>query len=53
LRRGGREKVTYASDCEYISLNQHRQLAQESTEIGKMLGSMLKNPASFLLTSDG
>lgn len=44
--------IGYARDCEYITLNQHKDLARESAEVGKMLGSMLKSSASFLLSSD-
>ena len=44
--------LDYAKDCDYISSEQHMLLISAVEEIGKMLGSMLKNPESFLLTSD-
>lgn len=43
--------LDYARDCGYISHDQHAELAQVVTEIGKMLGSMLNNPGPFLLKS--
>ena len=43
--------LDFAKDCGYISEVQHLQLTNLILEIGKMLGSMLRNPAPFL-TSD-
>ena len=44
--------LDFARDCDYISPEQHRELTDQCTEVGKMLGGMIKNPKPFLLTSD-
>jgi four helix bundle protein len=41
--------LDFAKDCHYITESQHEHLTALNDEIGKMLGSMLNNPASFLL----
>ena len=43
--------LDYARDCGYISPDEHRRLAEFCCEIGKMLGSMIKTPERFLLTT--
>ena len=43
--------LDFARDCRYISLEQHAELVSKCEEVGKMLGSMMKNPASFLITN--
>jgi four helix bundle protein len=40
--------LDFAKDCGYIAETQHIELTSLSRVIGKMLGSMLKNPRSFL-----
>ena len=40
--------LDFARDCAYINDDQHQYLTGLSQEIGKMLGSMLRNPSSFL-----
>ena len=40
--------LDFARDCTYITLEQHGALAALSSEIGRMLGAMLKNPGPFL-----
>ncbi len=40
--------LDFAHDCAYITLEQHGALAALSSEIGRMLGAMLKNPGPFL-----
>lgn len=42
--------LDFARDCGFITTDQYRELAIMSEEIGKMLGSMIKNPDSFLIT---
>src|ERR1051325_4155385 len=37
--------LDFARDCRYITVEQHAELGSLCTEIGKMLGSMIKNPA--------
>lgn len=44
--------LDYARDCGYISFEKHVELTISASEIGKMLGSMLHNPHSFLIKSD-
>ena len=41
--------LDFALDCGYISNEQHAHLVALNTEVGKMLGSMIKNPTPFLL----
>jgi len=41
--------LDYAKDCGYISKELHAILVNEATQVGKMLGTMLKNPKPFLL----
>ena len=44
--------LDFALDCGYIDHDTHRELISLTTEIGKMLGSMIQRPDGFLLTSD-
>lgn len=41
--------LDYARDCEYISIETHDELAKEVASVGRMLGSMINKPSSFLL----
>lgn len=41
--------LDFAHDCGYITAAQHEQLTALSAEIGRMLGSMLRNPEPFLI----
>lgn len=41
--------LDFAYDCGYIDVNRHSELTSKNREIGKMLGSMLNNPAPFLI----
>jgi hypothetical protein len=38
-------------DCNYITELQHQHLTGLCAETGRMLGSMLRNPAPFLITN--
>lgn len=40
--------LDFAKDCEYITMDCHAELTALSKQIGKMLGSMIKNPGPFL-----
>lgn len=42
--------LDFARDCGYLTSARHAELAQLSQEIGRMLGSMIKSPASFLIS---
>jgi four helix bundle protein len=41
--------LDFAEDCKYITSEEHIELAALNQEIGRMLGSMIKNPGSFLI----
>jgi four helix bundle protein len=41
--------LDFARDCGYITLEQHDSLLVLCREVGKMLGSMMNNPESFLI----
>ena len=41
--------LDFARDCGYITLEEHRTLADLGHEVGKMLGSMIRDPQPFLL----
>jgi four helix bundle protein len=43
--------IDFARDCGYISQTQHSELSQLNTEIGRMLGKMIQNPAPFLISN--
>ena len=40
--------LDFAKDSGYISLEEHRETTGVCLEIGKMLGSMMKNPDGFI-----
>ncbi len=40
--------LDFAKDCGYLTPDDHRALTACCTEVGKMLGSMINNPAPFL-----
>jgi len=40
--------LDFARDCGYLTADQHAGLVQCNHEVGRMLGSMIKNPISFL-----
>jgi len=42
--------LDFAHDCGYITEDDHTQLTAVCAEVGKMLGSMIKNPAPFLIS---
>jgi four helix bundle protein len=42
--------LDFAMDCGYITAEQHAELLGLCQEIGKMLGSMIKNPGPFLIS---
>jgi four helix bundle protein len=41
--------LDFARDCGYITIEEHRSLSDICLEVGKMLGSMIRNPEPFLL----
>ena len=42
--------LDFAKDCGYITVQQHVALTAQCVEVGRMLGSMLKNPGPFLIS---
>jgi four helix bundle protein len=40
--------LDFAKDCCYLSAEEHSDLTARCAEIGRMLGSMIQNPAPFL-----
>ena len=44
--------LDFAVECGYINDTLHKELTNLNTEIGKMLGSMIRSPNKFLLTRD-
>jgi len=41
--------LDFAKDCGYIKDELHNKLTDQNREIGKMLGSMINNPESFII----
>jgi four helix bundle protein len=41
--------LDFAKNCEYITAEEHQELTSLTHEVGKMLGSMINNPNSFLI----
>ena len=41
--------LDFAKDCGYINVEEHKNLTDQVLEIGKMLGSIIKNPEPFLI----
>ena len=39
--------LDFARDCNYLSSDRHRELSEQYLEIGRMLGSMIRNPEKF------
>jgi len=42
--------LDFARDCGYVSEEEHEELCSLNRSVGRMLGSMIKNPAAFLLS---
>src|SRR6266849_1988652 len=43
--------LDFAKDCKYISDKEHAELTAMSASVGKMLGSMMRNPGPFLISA--
>ena len=41
--------LDFARDCKYITEQQFNDFSSLNREVGKMIGSMIKNPSSFLI----
>ena len=44
--------LDFAHACGYLTASNHGELTAISHEVGRMLGTMIKNPTPFLLTPD-
>src|SRR5689334_22790071 len=44
--------LDFAKDCSYITRDEHSELTRSCAEIGKMLGSMMREPDGFVIQSD-
>ena len=42
--------LDFARDCGFITVEQHGELALMCQEVGRMLGTMIKNPGPFLIS---
>jgi four helix bundle protein len=42
--------LNFAKDCGYVAAAEHQDLTARCVEIGKMLGSMIQDPAPFLIS---
>jgi len=40
--------LDFARDCGYLTADEHKDLTIRCAEVGRMLGSMIQNPAPFL-----
>ena len=40
--------LDFARDCGFITMEEHRDLVAKLQKVGRMLGSMIKNPDPFL-----
>jgi four helix bundle protein len=38
--------LDFARDCGFVTVEKHRELTIVTQEVGKMLGSMIKNPGA-------
>lgn len=41
--------LDFAKDCGYVSPSNHRDLVDQCSEVRRMLGGMINNPAPFLI----
>jgi four helix bundle protein len=44
--------LDFAKDCTYITAAEHTELTTCCSEIGRMLGTMMRNPSGFILDSN-
>ena len=44
--------LDFGKDCAYINEETHKKLVALNHEVGKMLGSMIKNPTPFIIKTD-
>jgi len=44
--------LDFARDCGYLNAEEHCDLSGRCSEVGRMLGSMIRNPMPFLIHTD-
>src|SRR5215813_13516813 len=44
--------LDFARDCHYLTVDEHCDLSSRCAEVGKMLGSMIRNPNPFLIQTE-
>jgi len=44
--------LDFARDCGYLTVDDHCNLSGRCSEVGRMLGSMIRNPIPFLIQGD-
>jgi four helix bundle protein len=42
--------LDFAKDCSYITDEEHKELTSLCRQVGRMLGSMIRNPEKFLIS---
>jgi len=42
--------LDFARDCAYITATEYDEMSAQNRSVGRMLGSMIKNPSGFLIT---
>jgi four helix bundle protein len=42
--------LDFSKDCGYITEKQHAELVSQCEEVGRMLGSMINDPSSFVVS---
>jgi four helix bundle protein len=42
--------LDFARDCGYITVAEYGDLAAQNRSVGRMLGSMIKDPSGFLIS---
>ena len=43
--------LDFAKDCGYMTMDEHKELTGLTQEVGRMLGSIIKNPSPFLYSN--
>jgi four helix bundle protein len=44
--------LDFAKDCNYITMEQHKDLTNRCSEVGRMLGAIIQNPTPFLTCAE-
>ena len=41
--------LDFAKDCGYITAEEHKEMVMDCTEVGRMLGAMIREPQKFII----